>query len=126
MSFRFIHIGTGLPRWLSDKESACQCRRHRFDPWKIPWRRKRQPTPVFLPGKFHGQRSLVDCSPWGCKESDTSEHTPTPMPSLFLRPAPVLSSPSKSFYRTNVLPLKKPRVQLIGFPRVIYLFKNFL
>ena len=34
---------------------------------KIPWRRKWQPTPVFLPGKSHEQRSLVDCSPWGCK-----------------------------------------------------------
>ena len=45
-----------LPRWRLCKESACQCRRHkrcRFDPWvgKIPWRRKWQPTPVFLPGK---------------------------------------------------------------------------
>ena len=36
---------------------------------------KCQPTPVFLPGKFHGQRSLVGYSPWGCKESDTTEHT---------------------------------------------------
>ena len=44
-------------------------------PWvgKIPWRRKLQLTPVFLPGKFHGQRSLVGYSPWGCKESDTTE-----------------------------------------------------
>ena len=38
-----------------------------------PWRRKWQPTPVFLPGKSHGQRSLVGYSPWGCKESDTTE-----------------------------------------------------
>ena len=37
------------------------------------WRRKWQPTPVSLPGKCHGQRSLVDCSPWGCKESGTTE-----------------------------------------------------
>ena len=46
-----------------------------FDPWvrKIPWRRKWQPTPVLLPGKFHGQRSLVGYSPWGLKESDTAE-----------------------------------------------------
>ena len=68
----------GLPRWCSGKESACQCRRHkrlRFDPWigKIPWGRKWQPTLVFLPGKFHEQRSLVDYSPWGCKESDMTE-----------------------------------------------------
>ena len=58
-----------LPRWLSGKESACQCRRCGFNPWvwKIPWSRKWQPTPVFLPGKFHGQRSLVDYSPWSCR-----------------------------------------------------------
>ena len=37
------------------------------------WRRKWQPTPVFLPGESHGQRSLVGYSPWGCKESDTTE-----------------------------------------------------
>ena len=58
-----------LPWWLSGKESACQCRRCRFDPWigRIPWRRKRQPTPGFLPGKSHGQRSLSGHSPWGPK-----------------------------------------------------------
>ena len=60
---------TGFPWWLSGKESTCQCRRHRFDPWvgKIPWRRKWQPTPVFLPGKSYGQRSPVGYSPWGHK-----------------------------------------------------------
>ena len=47
---------------------------HGFDPWvrKIPWRRKWQPTPVFLPGK--PPQSLVGCSPWDCKELDTTEH----------------------------------------------------
>ena len=46
---------------------------NRFNPWvrKSPFRREWQPTPVFLPGEFHGQRSLVGCSPWGHKESDT-------------------------------------------------------
>ena len=46
-----------------------QCRRHGFNPWvgRIPWRRKLQSTPVFLTGKFHGQRSLVGYSPWGHK-----------------------------------------------------------
>ena len=50
-------------------------RRPRFDPWvlKIPWRREWQPTPVFLPRDFHGQRNLADYSPWGCKGSDTTE-----------------------------------------------------
>ena len=56
---------------LSGKETACQCSRckgSRFDPWvgKIPWWRAWQPTPVFLPGEAHGQRSLADYSPQGC------------------------------------------------------------
>ena len=47
----------------------------RFNPLvrKIPWRRKWQPTPLFLPGKSHGQRGLEGYSPWGCKESDITE-----------------------------------------------------
>ena len=67
-----------LPRWLSGKEPTCQFRRSKrceFDPWvgKIPWSRKWHPTPVFLLGKFHRQRSLVGYSPWGYRESDTTE-----------------------------------------------------
>ena len=52
-----------------------QCRRLRLDPWvrKIPWRRKWQPTPVFLPGESSGQRNLEGYSPWGRKESDSTE-----------------------------------------------------
>ena len=66
-------------KWASQvvqsKESTCPCRRPGFDPWvrKIPWRRKWQLTPVFFPGKFHGQRSLAGYSPWGHKESDMTE-----------------------------------------------------
>ena len=62
-----LMIHHGLPWWLSGKESACQCRRLRFDPWvgKMPWRRGWLPTSVFLPGESHGQRSLVGYSPWG-------------------------------------------------------------
>ena len=50
------------------------CRRPGFNSWvgKIPWRKKWQPTPVFLPGKAHG-RSLEGYHPWDCKESDTTE-----------------------------------------------------
>ena len=63
------YIHKGLPLWLSGEKPFCQCRKHRFHPWggKIPWRREGLPTPVFLPGEFHGQRRLADCSPWGCK-----------------------------------------------------------
>ena len=69
-----------LPRRRSGKEPACQCRRHKrhgFNPWveKIPLEEEWQPTPVFLPGKLHGQRSLMGYSPRGCKESDTAECT---------------------------------------------------
>ena len=65
-------------RWLSGKKSAYQCRRHRrhrFNPWvgKIPWSRKCQPAPVFLPEKFQGQKSLAGYHPWGRDESDTTE-----------------------------------------------------
>ena len=58
-----------LSQWLSGEESAYQCRICAFDPWswKIPWRRKWQPTPVFLSANPHGQCSLVDYSPWGCR-----------------------------------------------------------
>ena len=65
----------GLSWKLSSKESACHCRRQGLEPWvgKIPWRRKWEPTSVFLPGKSHGQRSLAGCSSWGHKESDTAE-----------------------------------------------------
>ena len=52
-----------------------QCRRLGFNPWfrKIPRRRKGQPSPEFLPGEFHGQRSLLGFSPWSHRESDTTE-----------------------------------------------------
>ena len=64
----------GLPRKLSGKELTCHCKR--CGRLRIPWRRKWQSTPVFLPGKSRGQRSLVGCSPWGHKESDTTEWAP--------------------------------------------------
>ena len=58
----------GLSRRLSGKPSTCQCR-SKFNPWvsQMPWRRKWQPTPIFLPGESHGQTSLAGYSPWGCK-----------------------------------------------------------
>ena len=57
----------GLPWWLRWSGIHLYCKRPEFDPWvgKIPWRRKWQPTPVFLPGKLHGWRSLVGYSPRG-------------------------------------------------------------
>ena len=74
--------GMGFPGYLDDKESALNA----GDLSSIPglgrfhWRRKWRPTPVFLPGKSHGQRSLVAYSPWSCKELDMTQgltHTHT-------------------------------------------------
>ena len=69
INFVPVYKYMGLPSWLSSKESACQIMRPGFNLWdrKIPWRRKWQPTLVFLPGKSHGQKSLVSNSPQSCK-----------------------------------------------------------
>ena len=59
----------GFPGGSEGKESACQWRRPRFNPWRRKW----QPTEIFLPGEFHGQRDLMDYSPWGRKELGRTE-----------------------------------------------------
>ena len=69
------HFNIGFPGGSDGKKKIClPSRKPRFDPWVGElWRRAWQPTPVFLPGKSHGQRSLVGCSLWGREESDTTE-----------------------------------------------------
>ena len=67
---------------VSGIEPTCQCRRHKRRRFccsarKILWRRKWQPAPLFLPGKFHRQRSLVGYSPWDSKKWDKTERTHT-------------------------------------------------
>ena len=78
-------------------KNSCLFRRRRFNPWvgKIPWRRKWQPTPVFLPRKFHGQRSLLGYSPWGCKKSDATEHVHT---SYLIMTSDSICSPNLCFF----------------------------
>ena len=70
---RKLDMSLGLHLWLDGKESVCQCRslrRCEFDTWvgKIPWRRKWQTAPVFLPGEPQGQMSLAGYGTLGCKE----------------------------------------------------------
>ena len=79
-----FHLDTSITWWLRQQRICLQCRVH---PWvgTIPWRREWQPTPVFLPGKFHGQKSLAGYSPWVCKESDMTELL---TPSLSFLPLP--------------------------------------
>ena len=71
--------GISLPRWLSGKKSACQCRRHRrcgFDPWigKLPPREVNGNSLHVLSWEVLGQRRLVGYCPWGCKKLDMTEH----------------------------------------------------
>ena len=58
---------------LRDPDLHIYTTTHKIDNEQGPWSREWQPTPVILPEKFHGQRSLVGCSPWGHKESDVTE-----------------------------------------------------
>ena len=82
-----------------------------FDPWvgKILWRRKRQPIPVFLPGKSHGQRSLASYSPCGCKESDMSQqlnnnHVPTSLP-INTGPVQRFEGKKDSLFKSHFIPI---------------------
>ena len=71
------HRGKMTLRDIESRSSTSQCGKCGLDLWvrKTPWRRKWQPTPVLLPGKSHGQRSLEGCSPWSHKESGMTEAT---------------------------------------------------
>ena len=87
---------------------------------QIPWRRKWQPTPVFLPVEFHGQRCLDSYSPWGFKESDTTErltythtHTHTHTP---------LRWPPKFHYRLGGVPIRIPIYFFIEIHKLIQTF----
>ena len=68
-------VQSGLSWWFKWWRICMQCKRPRFDPWvrKIAWRREGQPTAIFWPREFSGQRSLAGYTPWGCKESHTTE-----------------------------------------------------
>ena len=75
-----LRLSLSFPSGAVGKNPPANGRSYTFSPWvgKIPWGRKWQPTPVFSPIKFHGQRSLVGYSSRGCKKSDTIEHTHEP------------------------------------------------
>ena len=90
LNWNFVLHDTYVLIWASlgtdSKEPSCNAG---FDPWvgKIPWRRKWQLTPVFLPGKSHGQRSLAGYSSWVVEESDTSEQLSTHIRTSYPAPA---------------------------------------
>ena len=75
IAYIYIYIYIYIYRVAQLVKNLLPGRRPRFDPWvgKIHWKRKWQPTPVFLPGEFYGHRSWAGYSSWGCKELDTTE-----------------------------------------------------
>ena len=95
-----------------------QCRRHGFDPWvrKIPWRRKQQPTPVFLPGISHGQRSLAGYSPRGCKRVGhkwvTKQQQQTTKQIICIMGS--MLTPYPAWYSNNLVPFTYP----VSYPTV--------
>ena len=94
-----------------------------FNSWvgKIPWRRDRQPTPVFLPGEFLEQRTLAGYSPWGCNESDMIERLSISTAALWdpeweasglAQGMDIVSSESGPSVRARVLPAMRNSVEL--------------
>ena len=101
----------GFPGGASGKEPACQCRRRKkcgFGPWvgKIPWRRKWEPTPVFLPGESHAQRRLAGYSPWDLKESAMTEAIASTHVTHILKTpfncCPVVIHKEKTFWASSI------------------------
>ena len=93
------------PGGASGKEPACRRRKRcGFDPWvrRIPWRRKRQPIPIILPGESHGQKSLAGYSPQGCKESDTTKQLHSCECMSLSANAPVPSAPALHMFSVSV------------------------
>ena len=92
----------------------------RFNPWvkKIPWRRKWQPTPIPLPGKSHGRRSLVGYNPWGRKESDmTKQLTHTLIYKILLNELAWLVEQSISVNKNGHLKIYGRQWEIAVWPR---------
>ena len=126
----------GLPSGSEVKNPPTmqRCKRRWFHPWvwKIPWRRKWQPTPVFLLGKSHGWRSLVGYCPKGCKELDTTErlntHTHPRKPINALLTLPFLIDQRISSLIEDFLPrnfLTSPNCISLGQNKYLFPYKNF-
>ena len=120
----------GLPKGLSGKASTCQCRSHgEFSPWirKIPWRRKWQPAPVFLPGKFRGQRSWAGYNPRGHKESDKPAWLSTHMvPSLLSLPPSTIPLPChRAQGRASRVTQQLPASYLFSMRSCVYVSATF-
>ena len=92
------------------------------DPWvgKIPWRREWQPTPGFLPGKSHGQWSLVGYSPWDCKRVECDLATKQAENNFYIRIIPTWSETSGSI--STVLPNLSPNWSMKSLHSFLFVF----
>ena len=103
-----LPIILGFPGGSEGKQSACNAGDLGSITWvgTIPWRRKWQSTPLFLPGESRGQRSLAGYSPWGHKKSDTTEQLSTaPIFLLHFTPRPVQVPRSRRYILSEDLKL---------------------
>ena len=95
---------------------------------KIPWRREWQPTPIFLPGEFHGQRSLAGYSPWGHRQSDRTERLiQTAAAAKLLQSCPTLCNPIDGFPPGSAVPgIYTPLKSMVskGYPHHCTQFKR--
>ena len=100
--------------WLIWQRIYLQCRRPGFNPWvrKIPWRREWQPTPVFLPGEYHGQRSLTGYSAQTHKESDTTEQWTLSFKDILIRTSSDRKKLRKCGKQSQKSSLKKRKVRM--------------
>ena len=118
--FKLLHNCTHQ-LYFSGLQNHC---RWWLQPWNYkmltPWRRKWQPTPVLLPGKFHGRRSVVGYSPWGRKESDTTEWLHSITHSLLLGRKVMTNLDSILKSRDITLPTKVHLVKAMIFPVGMY------
>ena len=117
--YRHLLRITGLPWRLSRWGVCLQCGRGMFNPWvgKMPWRRKWQPTPVFLPREFHGERSLVGYSPYGHEESDTTEWLTLSLLRIIRNfPKAIQAAKREIHHRNQCCPLPLPQSQSLQVP----------
>ena len=105
--YLLLQVFLGLPWWLRQQSVCLQCRRPGFDSsvGKIPWRRKWQSTTALLPGKSHGWRRLAGYSPWGRKESNTTERLHFHFPGVSWLPTFAFQSPKmkRTFFWVLIL-----------------------
>ena len=115
-TWREVHLAPQRWHFLGWRTVGGRLKRHEFHPWvgKISWRRKWLPTPGFLPGKSHGQKSLACCSLCGHRKWDMIEHTSSPLPCACASPLPWNTAGPAPFKSEGMLPFVSLPVKAQG------------